>query len=244
LVPIFLMGFAAIFLGFSVGFFYLQLPTDSELRSCMKTKMFGVELCPGSKSYVPLRSISAHLQRAVVLTEDSRFWQHGGFDFEEIENSIKMNLETGEYKRGGSTITQQLAKNMFLSAEKTIFRKILEAMITLRIEKEFGKKEILERYLNVVQFGKNIFGVKSASEYYFKKRPGDLTVVEAAFLAFLLPSPEKYSQSFQRRRLSPFAKSRLLEIVQLMHVTNHITDDQWMESIQDIQSFLDDSEEN
>lgn len=204
-----------------------QIPSDREIRSCMTTKLFQVELCPGSKNYTSYGSISNYLTKAVVLTEDSSFWQHNGFDFAELQKSLETNIKKGRYIRGGSTITQQLAKNLFLSREKTLVRKGIEALITLRLEKVLTKKEILERYLNVVQFGKDLFGVKNAAQFYFQKSPAELDVVESAFLAFLLPSPEKYSKSFFKKELTPFARTRLRQIIDRMFEYQRISSDEY-----------------
>lgn len=223
---------------FAVGWIFAQVPTDKEIRGCMTTKMYQVNLCPGSKTYVKLNNISTSLQKAVVLTEDSNFWNHHGFDLQEIQNSFKANLEKGKLARGGSTITQQLAKNLFLSKEKTFSRKAIEALITMRIEKVLSKKEILERYLNVVQFGKNIYGVQAASQLYFKKSPASLDVVEAAFLAFLLPSPEGYSKSFYKKSLTPFAKKRLHQIVDRLYQYNRIDEESYLKAKSDLEYFL------
>lgn len=223
---------------FAVGWVFSQIPTDKEIRGCMTTKMYQVNLCPGSKSYVKLGNISQSLQKSVVLTEDSNFWNHNGFDLQEIQNSFKANIEKGKLARGGSTISQQLAKNLFLSKEKTFSRKAIEALITMRIEKVLSKKDILERYLNVVQFGKGIFGVQAASQFYFKKSPGSLSVVESAFLAFLLPSPEGYSKSFYKKSLTPFAKKRLHQIVDRLYQYNRIDEGAYLKAKSDLEYFL------
>lgn len=190
--------------------------------------MYSVDLCPNSKQYVPLDQISKHLQNALLLTEDSSFYQHNGFDQEGIELCLKKMRTQKRIVCGGSTITQQLAKNMFLTKEKSFVRKGLEALITLKIEKTLNKKEILERYLNVVQFGKNIFGVKEAAQFYFKKSPAHLNVLESAFLAMVLPNPEKYSQSYYRKDLTKFARRRLNKIVNDMHKYNRIGDGDYL----------------
>lgn len=217
---------------------YRQIPSKEKVRGCITTEMYHVNLCPGSKDYVALKNISKHLQQAIVLTEDSAFWDHKGFDFQEIQNSFEKNLEQGRFARGGSTITQQLAKNMFLSADKSLQRKILEAIITMKIEKSLNKKEILERYLNVVQFGKDIFGVKKAAQFYFKKSPADLDVIESAFLAFLLPSPEKYSVSYYKKTLTPFAQQRLQQIANNLYRYGRIEADDYRYAMARMHVFL------
>jgi monofunctional biosynthetic peptidoglycan transglycosylase len=215
-----------------------QIPSVKEIRGCMETKLYHVHLCPGSKDYVRLSQISTYLQKSVVLSEDSSFWNNQGFDFQEMQNSFKQNIEKGKFVRGGSTITQQLAKNLFLSKEKTLSRKALEAIITVRIDKVLTKKEILERYLNVVQFGKNIYGVKAASEFYFKKTPANLDLVESAFLTMLLPNPEIYSKSFYKKELTPFAQKRINEIVDRLYRYNRVTDAEYEAAKGEMAYFL------
>ena len=201
-------------------YIYLKIPSRNEMRSCFTTTMYNVHHCSSNKDYVKFADISKFMTRAVVLTEDGKFWIHKGFDVEELKNSFYTNWRLGKYKRGGSTITQQLAKNLYLSKEKSLVRKIVEVFITMRLESTFSKTEILEKYLNVVQFGKNLFGIKNASQFYFKKDPKNLNANEAAFLAMLLPNPEKYSISFAKMKLTPFAKKRISQIVSLLKKTS------------------------
>ncbi|MES3036651.1 MAG: monofunctional biosynthetic peptidoglycan transglycosylase [Bdellovibrionota bacterium] len=237
----FILKLVAIFLilGILVGLgFYISLPTEKEIRGCIVTKMYEVNLCPGSKDYVPLKSISRFMQRAVVLTEDGQFFTHDGFDWEAIEKNAKLNMKKGGYKRGGSTITQQLAKNMFLSKEKTLWRKGVEALITYRLEKYLTKKEILERYLNVVEFGKDVYGIKEASSYYFKKHPSELGIVESAFLAMVLPSPVKYSSSYFKKELTPFAKKRIQRIVTDMWRSGLISEGDYQMALGEMNYFF------
>jgi monofunctional biosynthetic peptidoglycan transglycosylase len=173
-----------------------------------------------------------------VLTEDSNFFNHKGFDWASIEKNARKGWETGVFKRGGSTITQQLAKNMYLSKDRTFIRKGLEAIITDRIEHTLTKKEILERYLNVVEFGKNIYGVKAAAKFYFNKTPAELTIVESAFFAMVLPNPVKYSQSYFRKELTEFASKRLKTIVEDMHNYQRINDEEYAEALYQLSYFF------
>jgi len=196
-----------------LGVLYFQVPDVTAMRGCMKTSMFDLDLCPGKSNYTRLNGISPHLRAAIVASEDVSFYSHNGFDFAELEASFKRNLDKGAFVRGGSTITQQLAKNVFLTPEKTLTRKIIEARLTQEIERNFTKDQILEKYLNVVQFGEKLFGVRAASQFYFKKSPADLTVLESAFLTMLLPNPVKYSVSYRRKELSRFAQSRVQDII-------------------------------
>lgn len=236
-VIFFILGFLSL-TGSAVAALWLWLPTEKEIKGCLTTRMYQVELCPGSKNYVPLKQISTYLQKTIILTEDSNFYNHKGFDWGSIEKNAREGWETGSFKKGGSTITQQLAKNMFLTAERTFIRKALEAIITDRIEHTLTKKEILERYLNVVEFGKDIYGVKAAAKYYFKKAPAELDVVESAFLAMVLPNPIKYSKSYYRKELTPFAKKRLGRIVEDLFRYHRITQEEYDVAIGQVAYFF------
>ena len=126
--------------------------------------------------WVPMSRISPYLQRAVVATEDASFFQHEGFDWEGIKDAAVHNLEAGEFKRGGSTITQQLAKNLYLSSERSLLRKAREALITRSLEHELTKRRILELYLNVAEWGHGIFGAEAASRHHFGKSASELNM--------------------------------------------------------------------
>ncbi len=142
--------------------------------------------------WVPLARISPYLRRAVVAAEDASFFTHEGFDWEGIRDAAIANFETGELKRGGSTITQQLAKNLYLSSERSMFRKAREALITRLLEHHLRKERILELYLNVAEWGIGVYGAEAAAYHHFQKSSHDLTLEEAAWLAAILPSPLRY----------------------------------------------------
>ncbi|WHZ23929.1 MAG: Monofunctional biosynthetic peptidoglycan transglycosylase [Nitrospira sp.] len=142
--------------------------------------------------WVPLGRIAPALQRAVVAAEDASFFAHEGFDWEGIKDAALYNLEVGEFKRGGSTITQQLAKNLYLSSERSLLRKAREALITRSLEHHLTKERILELYLNVAEWGQGVFGAEAAARHHFGKSAKDLTIDEAALLAAILPSPRRY----------------------------------------------------
>ena len=142
--------------------------------------------------WVPMSRISPYLQRAVVATEDVSFFMHEGFDWEGIKDAAVHNLEAGEFKRGGSTITQQLAKNLYLSPERSLLRKAREALITRSLEHHLTKYRILELYLNVAEWGNGVFGAEAAARHHFGKSASDLKIEEAALLAAILPSPRRY----------------------------------------------------
>ena len=145
------------------------------------------------QQWVPISRISNYMTKAVIIAEDDKFWQHSGFDFEAMEKSLKKDIKEKKLKFGGSTISQQLAKNLFLTPSKNPLRKIKEAILTWRIERNLSKRRILELYLNVAEWGEGIFGVEAAARHYFGKSAADLTAMEAARLATVLPNPRRYN---------------------------------------------------
>jgi monofunctional biosynthetic peptidoglycan transglycosylase len=149
--------------------------------------------------WVPLSRISPFLVKAVMIAEDDRFWTHEGFDYEGIMKAVEKDVQAGRLKFGGSTISQQLARNLYLSPAKSFWRKIREALITWRMEKVLSKKRILELYLNVVEWGDGIFGAEAASRHYFGKPASQLSPREAARLAVVLPSPRKLNPTGNQR---------------------------------------------
>ena len=185
--------------------------------------MNNVRLCPKDAGYTPYGQISPHIINAVVASEDAAFFHHAGFDWHELKESFTKNLRERGYKRGGSTITQQLAKNVFLGKEKSLLRKLREAAITIDIERQYDKKQILERYLNVVEFGPKIYGVHAAARHYFKKSPNELHILEASYLAYLLPNPKSYSKTFSQGSLTPFARKMLSTILRRLEGFNKIS---------------------
>jgi monofunctional glycosyltransferase len=163
--------------------------------------------------WMPLSRISRDLQRAVIVAEDATFYHHHGFDWEGIRGAATRNWDRGELRRGGSTITQQLAKNLYLSPEKNLVRKIHEAAITRALEERLTKKRILELYLNVVEWGKGIYGAEAAAQHHFGKSAQDLAPEEAALLAAILPSPRRYDPL----RVTPYLMRRQQQILSRMH---------------------------
>jgi monofunctional biosynthetic peptidoglycan transglycosylase len=139
--------------------------------------------------WVPFKGIPKLLKRTVRISEDANFYFHEGIDLDELEESIKKNWETGEFSRGASTITQQLAKNLYLSTDKSIWRKIKEFFITRELESTLSKNRIFHLYLNIIEFGRGIFGVGAASGYYFGKSVSDLNDEEIIRLTAVIPKP-------------------------------------------------------
>lgn len=229
-----LLGLSAV----GVALFFATTPRPTDLKECLTTKMFEVRLCPKEPGYVRLRDISVHARNAVIVSEDSAFYSHKGFDWDELKKSVEENVKEGAYARGGSTITQQLAKNVYLTPEKSILRKVREAMITVQIEKTLTKDEILEKYLNVVEFGENLYGISRASRFYFQKSPSELTPAEGAFLAFLLPNPKKYSQSFRQKKLTRFAGRQVRVIVERLHRFKKIDDETLASALAQVESMF------
>ncbi|ACR02274.1 MAG TPA: monofunctional biosynthetic peptidoglycan transglycosylase [Thauera aminoaromatica] len=151
------------------------------------------------QQWVPYERISIHLKRAVVAAEDDRFLDHDGFDWEGIERALERNAEEGRVTAGGSTISQQLAKNLFLSSSRSWLRKGQEAAITLMIEATWDKRRILEVYLNVAEWGNGVFGAEAAARHYYGRPAASLGPAEAARLAVMLPNPRRYEKTFGPR---------------------------------------------
>ncbi len=214
---IFAIGLAA------SSLFFLNIPNPESLKKCLVTEMYKVHLCEGDGNFVTLDQISPYISGAVIMSEDAAFYSHDGIDVNEMKESMIKNMSEGRYARGGSTITQQLAKNVFLNGQKSILRKVEEIYLAFKLEKIFTKNRILTFYLNVVEFAPNIYGVKVASEHYFRKEPSQLTPEEGAYLAFLLPNPKKYSESFKKHQLTPFAYKSVRTILHKMLMGKKIT---------------------
>ena len=148
------------------------------------------------------RRISTHLKRAVIASEDAKFVQHDGFDWDGIQNALEKNLEKGRVVAGGSTISQQLAKNLFLSTRRTPWRKMQEVVITVMLEAMMSKRRILEIYLNVIEWGNGVFGAEAASRHYFGTGAQGLSAYQAAKLAAMIPNPRFYDKHRSTRYLS------------------------------------------
>ncbi|MBP1718396.1 MAG: monofunctional biosynthetic peptidoglycan transglycosylase [Deltaproteobacteria bacterium] len=151
------------------------------------------------QTWVSLGRISPYLQKAVLIAEDDKFWKHEGFDFESIQKAIEKDLQAGRFKFGGSTISQQLARNLYLSPEKNLFRKAAEAVLTWKMERTLSKRRILEIYLNVVEWGEGIFGAEAAARHHFGKSARDLSPEQAARLAAVLPNPRRYNPAGEQK---------------------------------------------
>jgi len=162
--------------------------------------------------WVPLRKVSPSLVKAVLISEDNKFWHHEGFDFEAIGGAVEKNIEAGEFKFGASTISQQLAKNLFLSPSKNPLRKLKEAILTWRLENTLSKRRILELYVNIAEWGDGIFGIDEAAKHYYGVSAAQLTASQAAHLAAVLPNPIRFSPVGSSR----FVKARSGRIFAVM----------------------------
>jgi monofunctional biosynthetic peptidoglycan transglycosylase len=184
----------------SAAYIYLTLPDVRALRTRNPATTAFMELrarearakgqpVQKDQRWISYARISPHLKKAVIVTEDSAFWQHEGIDYEQIRESMEINWERGEFARGASTITQQLAKNLYLSPSKNPIRKVREVLITRRLEVELSKQRILEIYLNVIEWGDGVWGAEAAARRYFRKPASQLEPTEAALLAAAIANP-------------------------------------------------------
>lgn len=174
-------------------------------------------------SWVDIGSISKAAVGAIVVSEDWAFYHHAGYDPNQIRLAIKEKLQEGRALRGASTITQQVARNVFLTQDRNYLRKMRELALAVRMEEVLGKRRILEVYLNIAELGEGIYGIGPAARFYFKKPPSQLTAKEGAFLAMLLPSPKRYSQSFREKRLTEYAQDTVDTILEKMTTARYLT---------------------
>ena len=191
-----------------------------------KGEPIGVTVGPGTWHFRSLRRIPKHVQMGALYTEDHSFFRHGGFRVPLIRRAVIMNLEGGRYIYGGSTITQQLVKNLFLSREKTITRKLEEAILVWLVERALPKSRILELYLNCIEYGPRIYGIENAARAYFGKHVEELDALEGAFLMGLKPYPWAGWQQYQRGYVKPWWHRRLSKILEGMAKRGWITNAQ------------------
>jgi monofunctional biosynthetic peptidoglycan transglycosylase len=155
-------------------------------------------------NWTELKNVNRDLLYAIVLSEDAQFFHHDGIDYDALIAALAENIKTHEWRFGASTISQQTAKNLYLTSSKTLSRKLQEVLITYRLEDALSKNEILEIYFNLVEFGPGLYGIGNACAYYFNKLPADIDAAEGAYLALLMPSPRKYHYTlFQNDNWSP-----------------------------------------
>jgi hypothetical protein len=186
---------------------------------------------PESPDFVPLGDLPEHVVRAITTSEDAGFFGHSGFDFGELRNALAEGAEAGRVVRGGSTITQQLAKNLFLSPDRTLDRKVREAVITIGLEASLPKRRLLEIYVNIAEWAPGIWGIGPAARHWFGKDPRELTAKEAAFLASIIPSPIRYHAMFDRGFPTDRWEAHVNDILFKMNGQGALSDDQLVEGL-------------
>ncbi|MGP8152806.1 MAG: monofunctional biosynthetic peptidoglycan transglycosylase [Smithella sp.] len=165
-----------------------------------------------TNTWVPLSKVSPYVMKAAIIAEDDKFWSHEGFDFEAMQKALEKDIKKKTFKAGGSTISQQLAKNLYLSPAKNPVRKIKEAILTWRLERQLSKRRIMELYLNVVEWGDGVFGIEAAARKHYGKNASELTAHEAAELAAVIPNPRRYKTDGTSR----YVKNQSERIYQIM----------------------------
>ena len=185
-----------------------------------------IQVGPGGRDFVPFAELPEHVVRAVTTSEDGGFFSHQGFEFDELKNAFAEGARAGKVVRGGSTITQQLAKNLYLSREKTLARKGREAFLTVALEATVPKQRLLEIYLNIVEWGPGLWGIGPAARHWFGKDARSLTPKEAAFLASILPNPVLYHAMFARREVSEAWEQRVDTVLRRLGETGVLTDEE------------------
>jgi len=194
------------------AYIYLTLPDVRVLRTTNPSTTAFMELRAAEaerrgdpvtrdQRWVPYARVSQHLKRAVLVAEDSAFWTHEGVDYEQLKESMEVNWERGEFARGASTITQQLAKNLYLSPSKNPVRKLRELLIARRLEAALSKQRILELYLNLIEWGDGIWGAEAAARRYFHKSAAELTAQDSALLAAAITNPHVLDPGHPSARL-------------------------------------------
>jgi hypothetical protein len=199
--------------------------------------MFEMETGPGSAAWTPIEHISPFLVQAVVAHEDGRFFGHRGFAEPEIAVALSRNLKAKAFRFGASTITMQLVKNVFLHRDKLLSRKIQEAFIVWWLEQHWDKRQIMELYLNVIEYGPAIYGIRNAALHYFGTIPMNLTPAQAAFFGSILPSPKSAIVHYEKKQLSNSAKSRIASLLKHMHARQRIDDEALAYGLEELNGF-------
>ena len=183
---------------------------------------------------VPLERISPRLAEAVVLSEDASFFGHAGFDWREIRNAAEQNLRARRTVRGASTITQQLAKNLYLGTERSYARKVKEAVLAAKMERALSKRRILSLYLNAVEWGPAVFGAEAAARRWFGVSASELDAAQSATLAAMLPAPRRATLS----PAAPWLARRARRVLGLLRQTGKIEDDEYTEAAAELERLL------
>lgn len=195
-------------------------------------KPVSIETGPGTADWVPYAGISKFMEAAVLTTEDGGFHRHHGFDHEAIKNSVRENLRRRKFVRGASTISMQLAKNLYLDRGKNLSRKLQEAVLTMYLEQELTKEQIMELYLNVVEFGPMVYGVGPAARHYFSTGAKDLSLGQALYIASIMPNP-KVQHFGSGGAVSPSWMAYLQKLMKIARDRSRVTDEEMEEGLRE-----------
>ncbi|HET8648062.1 MAG TPA: biosynthetic peptidoglycan transglycosylase, partial [Vicinamibacteria bacterium] len=196
-----------------------------------------IHVSAGASGFVPLGAVPPAFVRMLLMAEDAGFFGHPGIDVAEIPAAWAENLERGRFKRGASTITQQLARNLFLSRDKTYGRKMEEAALALALDAAVPKARLLEIYLNVIEWGPGVYGLGPAARHYFGKAPSQLTTREMAFLVCLVPSPVRYHSAHRAGQAGPGMTQLMDNLLAKMHAAGALDDDGYAQALSDVLVF-------
>jgi membrane peptidoglycan carboxypeptidase len=182
----------------------------------------GRDIGPGTDSWTPWNKIPAVVPQAIVSAEDGTFWKHRGFDVRGIRTALIADIRMGRLTRGGSTISQQVVKNLFLNHDRTLSRKVQEAFLTWHLERHVPKQRILEIYLNMMHLGPGIYGIRDAGRELFDKQPDRLTLREAVFLGSILPNPNHFIRLYARSIIPRDRRRKMRNILKNMSTAGFI----------------------
>jgi membrane peptidoglycan carboxypeptidase len=194
-------------------------------------KFESITIGPESPNFVPITEVSQYLIKSLMTTEDSSFYKHHGFITREFRTALVKNLEAGYFKYGASSITMQMVKNVLLYREKTAARKFQELFLTWYVEQALEKDRILEIYVNVIEYGPGIYGIRPAALHYFGKEPKDLTPVEAAFFSSILPNPKERYAQYCKGTLRKWTEDKITRILALMFKRGRLTEEEYQAAL-------------
>ena len=242
---IFLIVIAIFIIGNIAVYTYAYLTPKLQIKSANSFMLFDKDnnmyfQGSGSQEWIALDEISPYLISATIQTEDKNFYHHKGFDFLRIIKAFYVNITSGATSQGASTITQQYAKNLFLDFDKTWARKWDEMWYTIEIEAHYSKDEILEGYLNTINYGHGMYGIENASQFYFGKSAKDLTLAEAAMLTGIPKSPSNYSPLINLEK----ATQRQQRILNNMYQNKVITKEEYDQALNETLTFIGEKNSN
>lgn len=220
-------------LAYILAFFIVMnavLPDISKIKTRVTIKVYNGKtvtkrsVSPYSKDFVRSAELPKYVTGAIIAAEDGSFFRHKGVNIDETLRAARYDILHLKFKYGGSTITQQLVKNAYLTREKTFRRKITEIITAVRVENKLTKRQILDYYINIAEFGKGIYGIRQASKVYFDKSPENLTPKEAAMLAVVIPQPKARGKELLTKQKEEFQKKRVARIIARMKLRGYIKD--------------------